>query len=232
MGSQFLGFSIVLPKSRLLATLRRPLLRVVTPMNRQSLAYEMPAKAQSTPDVRLDSKEDSGSASPGSMGERTNDPITPSRLANSTGMKQGTLTNWLKISKSTGKLNTDTARDIGTETKRASGTETKRDMRATNSASEQVFVVPEGASGFTFRASSPFNGAPSDVKQPAPNQDVWPLFDFQEASSSPRLFTASRLEGVHPTPLVNGTPQRKGPTVVSSVDWFVSKSRATPSPFH
>jgi T5orf172 domain len=193
-------------------------------MNQQSLAYEMPAKAKSTPDIRLDSKEDSSSASPGSTGEKTNDTITPSRQANSTGLKQGTLMNWLKISKSTGNLNTDTARDIGTDTKRALGTESKRNE-------DDQFVVPEGAFGFTIRASRPFNGAPSDVKQPALNQDVWPHFDFQEVSSSPRLFTTS-LEEAHPTPLINGTPQRRGPAAVPSVNWFFSKSLATPSPFH
>ena len=42
-------------------------------MNQLSKAYEMPVKAQSTPDVSLDPKKDNGIVSPATRGEKTND---------------------------------------------------------------------------------------------------------------------------------------------------------------
>jgi hypothetical protein len=206
-----------------------------TQVGQGSPAYEIPVKAQSIPDVRLDSKEDNGSASPGSTGEKTNDTLIPLRRTDSPGQKQGTLMSWLKPSKSIGNLKTDTTRDTGTDTKRAVATDTEKDRdtttetnsrTATNPASEQVFNLPGAAGCFTFRAPSPLNGAPSAVKQPALNQDVRPLFDFLKTASPPNPSTATLLEDAHLVRLSNGTPQHHGPTAVPSVNRSVSKPRA------
>src|SRR5689334_23656570 len=99
-------------------------------MNQNSLAYELPTKGQSTPDIKLHSKYDNGGSTPGSAGEKTT-------RANSTVQKQGTLLNWLKESKSAVHLQTNATRDTGTEakaeleteTKTVLGKDTKRDIR-------------------------------------------------------------------------------------------------------
>jgi hypothetical protein len=196
----------------------------------------MPVNPGSAPDIRLDSKEDNGSASDGSTEEKTNETFIPLRLTKPTSQKQGTLMGWLKTSKSSGHLKTDTTRDTGTDTEKQLGTDTKRDIAtapeatsgtATYPASEKVFHIPEGASGFTFRASSPLDGSLSDAKQPALNQDVRPL-DFLTTASSPKFSTATLSEGAHSRRLSDETCQHHESTAAPSVG---RKLPAAPSPF-
>jgi hypothetical protein len=215
--------------------------RQSTEMNQLSLAYEMPVKAQPTPDVSLDPKKDNGSVSPATRGEKTNDTLTQSRRGNSTAQKQGTLMSWLKASKNTGYLKTDIARDIGADMKRELGTDTKRHTEtdtktnsgtATNPASEQVFHVPEAAHCFTFRAPSPLGGTSSVVKQPALNQDVRPPFNPFEIAPSSKPLTTTLLEAAYPVSLSSGTPQHHGANAAPPVNPFIPKSPAAPSSLH
>ena len=193
----------------------------------------MPVKAQSTPDVSLDPKKDNGIVSPATRGEKTNDTSIQSTEGNSTGQKQGTLISWLKTYQTAGYLKTDTTPDIGAEMKRELGTDTKRDVEtdaktnprtATNPASEQVF-------NFTFRAPSPLGGTFSVAKQPAPNQEVRPPFDFFKVAASSKPLTTTLHEAAHPVPLSNGTPQHLSAGATPSVNPFISKPQAAPPSF-
>jgi hypothetical protein len=202
-------------------------------VNQLSLAYEMPAKAQSAPDVSLDPKRDNGIVSPITSGEEANDTSIQSGRANPTGQNQGTLISWLKTYKDTGYLKTDTTPDIGVDVKRDLGTDTKRDMEtgtkansaaATNPASEQVF-------DFTFRAPSPLGGTFSVVKKPALNQDVKPPFDFFKTAASSKPSTTTLPEAAHPVPLSSGTPRHHSASATPSVNPFISKPQAVPPSF-
>jgi hypothetical protein len=190
----------------------------------------MPAKAQSAPDVSPDPKRDNGIVSPITSGEEANDTSIQSGRANPTGQNQGTLISWLKTYKDTGYLKTDTTPDIGVDVKRDLGTDTKRDMEtgtkansavATNSASEQVF-------DFTFRAPTPLGGTFSVVKQPAPNQDVRPPFDFFKMAASSEPLTTTLPEAAHPVPLSSGTPQHHSASATPLVNSVISNPQAAP----
>jgi T5orf172 domain len=213
-----------------------------TTLTQESL--EMPANAEAAPVATLDRLEDSPSPSSEGTGRKTNGSSVPSSRTSSTSQKQGTLTSWLKMYKSTQHVNFNSTKDLGADTKRQSETDPKReslipfkrdvgtDPNRPNPASDQLFAFPNAASHFTFRAPSPLNGASSDLKQTALTQDVRPLSDFLRSVSEPNPVQASPLEEAHPVRLSDRTRQHYRPLPTAPTDPSISKLTAAPPSGH
>ena len=202
------------------------------------LAYEMPVKAQDTFDVKLDSKEDKGSAFSGVAGRKISRPSNLSRPTTSTGTKDDAWTSWLKSSNSVGHAKKNSTRETGaamkgdmrTDAKRDLGTDTAKNLRTTtNPAKEQGSCVPTAASNFTFRASSPLPDANTGSKNKSPSQDARPFIDYLNPASAPSRSVATHLEEARPMNPSNGISQHQELAAVRPVKQFDILSRTSPS---